>query len=154
MNYRVDEELNKLIVEESDSRQKEEKKVPSKTGNNSDLQSQIDADGDIHGGGIGTISFVSCGNKEAKEAAEQQVTLTDSTKEEGKPLTFELFQNTRKKRFEFWNFYLVLTVLLVEKEIGAIYPLFIFSNSSMILLYLILGCSSMFNSWDKPANSS
>ena len=91
MNYRVDEELNKLIVEESDSRQKEEKKVPSKTGNNTDLQSQIDADGDIHGGGIGTISFVSCGNKEAKEAAEQQVTLTDSTKEEGKPLTFELF---------------------------------------------------------------
>ena len=50
-------------------------------GNQSDLQSQIDADGDIHGGGIGTISFVSCGNKEAKEAAD--ATLADSAKEEG-----------------------------------------------------------------------
>merc|ERR1719367_1861669 len=49
-------------------------------GNQSDLQSQIDADGDIHGGGIGTISFVSCGNKEAKEAAD--ATLADSAKEE------------------------------------------------------------------------
>ena len=51
--------------------------------NQSDLQSQIDADGDVHGGGIGTISFVSCGNKEAKEAAEQQTTSSDSAKEEG-----------------------------------------------------------------------
>ena len=87
VNYRVDEELNKLIVEESDSRQKEEKKVPSKTGNNTDLQSQIDADGDIHGGGIGTISFVSCGNKEAKEAAD--ATLADSAKEEGESTLFD-----------------------------------------------------------------
>ena len=82
--FRVDEELNKLIVEESDSRQKEEKKAPVKQVNNPDLNSQVDADGDIHGGGIGTISFVSCGNREAKEAAEQQTTLSDSTKEEGK----------------------------------------------------------------------
>ena len=123
MNYRVDEELNKLIVEESDSRQKEEKKVPSKTGNNSDLQSQIDADGDIHGGGIGTISFVSCGNKEAKEAAEQQVTLTDSTKEEGKPLTFELFQNTRKKRFEFCELlFSVYRISLLKKKLVPYIP--------------------------------
>ena len=50
-------------------------------GNQSDFQSQIDADGDVHGGGIGTISFVSCGNKEAKEAAD--ATLADSAKEEG-----------------------------------------------------------------------
>ena len=50
-------------------------------GNQSDLQSQIDADGDVHGGGLGTISFVSCGNKEAKEAAD--ATLADSAKEEG-----------------------------------------------------------------------
>ena len=78
---RVDEELNKLIVEESDSRQKEEKMNSLSDGNQSDLQSQIDADGDIHGGGIGTISFVSCGNKEAKEAAD--ATLADSAKEEG-----------------------------------------------------------------------
>ena len=82
--FRVDEELNKLIVEESDSRQKEEKIAPVKQVNNPDLNSQVDADGDIHGGGIGTISFVSCGNREAKEAAEQQTTLSDSTKEEGK----------------------------------------------------------------------
>merc|ERR1719412_627607 len=81
-DYRVDEELNKLIVEESDSRQKEEKIAPVKQVNNPDLNSQVDADGDIHGGGIGTISFVSCGNREAKEAAEQQTTLSDSTKEE------------------------------------------------------------------------
>ena len=79
---RVDEELNKLIVEESDSRQKEEKASSIKDGDQADLQSQIDADGDVHGGGIGTISFVSCGNKEAKEAAD--ATLADSTREEGK----------------------------------------------------------------------
>lgn len=78
---RVDEELNKLIVEESDSRQKEEQNNSQTDGNQSDLQSQVDADGDIHGGGIGTISFVSCGNKEAKEAAD--ATLADSAKEEG-----------------------------------------------------------------------
>ena len=87
-HFRVDEELNKLIVEESDSRQKvenkeHEMKSSRKEGNESDLQSEIDADGDIHGGGIGTISFVSCGNKEAKEAAEQQVTSTHPAKEEG-----------------------------------------------------------------------
>jgi hypothetical protein len=51
--------------------------------NQSDLQSQIDADGDVHGGGIGTISFVSCGNKEAIEAAEQQTISTDFGKDEG-----------------------------------------------------------------------
>ena len=82
---RVDEELNKLIVEESDSRQKEKQNnLHQKEGNQSDLQSQVDADGDIHGGGIGTISFVSCGNKEAKEAAD--ATLADSAKEEGEPM--------------------------------------------------------------------
>ena len=52
--------------------------------NQSDLQSQIDADGDVHGGGIGTISFVSCGNKEAKEAAD--ATLANSAKEEGESI--------------------------------------------------------------------
>ena len=83
---RVDEELNKLIVEESDSRQKEEKASSIKEGDQADLQSQIDADGDVHGGGIGTISFVSCGNKEAKEAAD--ATLADSAREEGKSKEF------------------------------------------------------------------
>ena len=102
--FRVDEELNKLIVEESDSRQKEEKKAPIKQVNNPDLNSQVDADGDIHGGGIGTISFVSCGNREAKEAAEQQTTLSDSTKEEGKRSCLFIVLSRKPSGFQIANF--------------------------------------------------
>ena len=105
--FRVDEELNKLIVEESDSRQKEEKKAPIKQVNNPDLNSQVDADGDILGGGIGTISFVSCGNREAKEAAEQQTTLSDSTKEEGKRLCLFVVLSKTPSVFRMAKFYYV-----------------------------------------------
>ena len=72
-------------------------------GNQSDLQSQIDADGDIHGGGIGTISFVSCGNKEAKEAAD--ATLADSAKEEGE-------SNDSVSMFYFISHHLVMYVMV------------------------------------------
>ena len=97
--FRVDEELNKLIVEESDSRQRDERYQHGRIGSldkevkkvlkiEESLQSEIDADGDVHGGGIGTISFVSCGNTQAKEAAaEQEATSRDAggiTQEEGK----------------------------------------------------------------------
>ena len=96
----MDEELNKLIVEESDSRQRDDRHPPGRTGSldkevkkvlkiEESLQSEIDADGDVHGGGIGTISFVSCGNTQAKEAAaEQDATSRDAggglRQEEGK----------------------------------------------------------------------
>ena len=70
-DYRVDEELNKLIVEECEIKEEEaqlEKRINS---NKDDVET--DAGGGQPSDGIGTISFISCGNQEAAEAAAETV---------------------------------------------------------------------------------
>lgn len=56
-DYSVDEELDRLAVDGPEAH------------GDVGLAREVEADGDVHGGGIGTITFVSCGNQEAAAAA-------------------------------------------------------------------------------------
>ena len=68
-DYRVDEELNRLIVEESEIKEEEaqlEKRMSDAAASREGGESPVAAAADVDG--LGTISFISCGDKEASQA--------------------------------------------------------------------------------------
>ena len=73
-DYRVDEELNRLIVEESEIAEEEaelERKQRAQKAESPEGGASAAAAADEASSGVGSISFISCGNKEASQAMDK-----------------------------------------------------------------------------------